>query len=86
MIARTAGITWLNAFKAKAQQIQLLHERIDNTHRIVFGNVIISSGNSMLWYRFSPSLKRFIDITATKRPEYYNAFLHGLGQKQTFVE
>jgi hypothetical protein len=42
------------------------------------------SGNSVLWNRFSPSMKRFIEITATTRREYYNAFLHSLGQKQTF--
>jgi len=39
----------------------------------------------VLCNRFSPSMKRFIDITATTRPAYYNAFLHSLGRKQPLM-
>ena len=33
----------LNAVKAQAQQIKLLHERFDNAYRVVFGYVIIKT-------------------------------------------
>ena len=87
MLRRSPCRLGLHPIESQRSQIQLLDKRIDDTHGVVFYDVIVQTlRQQTVWLRSPPSMNRFMCPALQRAVPYFigqSAFLHSLGQEQS---